>query len=200
MNVEVPSIADVNVPVGLGLNVRDALNVEVPSIADVDVPAVGLALNARTSGEDVCGKVSATLESVKKHTAVINATISSVKDISHTSEVSVTIKGEVVAIVQIVADLCAELSVVLGESTELVGEVKDELVSLVLSLLFEILFTLHGVVVTLKICKCSPQDMYALHPTNFAQPSSSSSDRLLLLCSQLFLTCSLSLTLSLLTF
>jgi hypothetical protein len=56
--------------------------------------------------------------------------------------------------VQIVADLCAELSVILGESTEIVGEVKDELVSLVLSLVFEILFTLNGVVAALKICKC----------------------------------------------
>lgn len=136
-----------------------ALDVAVPAVADVQVktPIVSGLISRTDAVDDVCSKLVATVAEVKKHTSVINATISGVDHLHITKELTVTIKGEVTAIVQILVDLSGELSVILGETTELVGDVKTKVVGLVVELIMEILFTLNGVVTTLKICKYSPQ-------------------------------------------
>lgn len=113
---------------------------------------VGIELEARTQ-KVVCSKMTTVLVEVKKHTAKINATVESVDwNISRKDKSAkiILIKGEVSIIVGLINSLAGE---VLGLVGETLGKVEqEELVKLVLELIFEIVFTLKRCISVLRIC------------------------------------------------
>lgn len=132
------------------------LTQELPAIKDINLeqPSVDTILNRRTD-DVVCQKLSTTLVEVKKHTTIINSTISSVDGTTDKSEIISTVKHECTIIIQLVTSLVGDITVLLTDITTITGDVKDEVVGLVLELLLEILMTLNGVITHLKISEFS---------------------------------------------
>lgn len=178
-----------------------APTVAVGDLATIDINAVKLPsvelLNSR-SDNVVCNKLQTTLVEVKKHTSIINATVSGVGQVTEKSKIIVAVKGEVTIIVQLLTTLVGDITVLLSDVTSITGSVKNDVISAVVELLLEILFTLNNVIVQLKISKLLFELISRIH-INPKQPSSSSSVLSSLLCLLLSLTCLLCSTSSLLT-
>ena len=126
----------------------------VPTLPiNVKEPGLELELNSR-SDSVVCSKVQTTLVEVKKHTSKINSTVETVDiTISKEDRISVIelVKSEVTIIVGLISTLAGEVLELVGVTLEKVEQ--EELVQLVLELVFEIVFTLKNVISILRICR-----------------------------------------------
>lgn len=129
---------------------------DVVPAPDVSVPKpldVADTLDRRTDSV-VCSKMKTTIVEVKKHTSKINSTMEGVTySVSEADKTGIIklVKSEVTIVIQLVATLVGEVVELLGSTVEAVE--KEELVALVLELVFEILYTLKHVIETLKISK-----------------------------------------------
>lgn len=107
-----------------------------------------------SSDSVVCSKLKTVIVEVKKHTSTINATIVSIDmNISKADKTSIIklVQSEVTIIVGLIGTLTGEILGLVGETLEKVEQ--EKLLSLVLELIFEIVFTLKNVIAVLKICK-----------------------------------------------
>lgn len=149
VEVEVPKVPDVavNVP-------------EVPKLPALPTlpktPATEI-LDRR--GKVVYTKVQETVVIVKKHCGAINSTVDGVAggQVAEKKEAIIKlVKTEVTTIVSLVNKLVGEVIELLGESVEIVGEEKQEIISLVLELVFDIIYALKNVIKVLGISKFPP--------------------------------------------
>jgi hypothetical protein len=174
----------------------------LPLVSDVTTtvaPGVEVELNRRTDSV-ICEKLKATLVEVKEHTAIINSTISGVTATTDKSKIIISVKSEVTLIVQLLATVVGEVTVLLTDVTTITGSLKNDIISVVVALLVEILMTLNGVITALKISE-STFLFFSITETHtdLSQLSSSSSDPSSSLCSPSLSTSSPSLTSSSLT-
>ncbi|KAJ4368221.1 hypothetical protein N0V83_006577 [Neocucurbitaria cava] len=126
----------------------------VPTLPiDVKQPGVEVEVELNSRADSVvCSKLKTTLVEVKKHTSKINSTVETVgKTISEEDKVGIItlVKSEVTIIVGLISTLAGEVVELVGETLEKVEQ--EELVQLVLELVFEIIFTLKNVITVLKI-------------------------------------------------
>ncbi|EFQ33967.1 hypothetical protein CGRA01v4_12453 [Colletotrichum graminicola] len=99
-------------------------------------------------------KVQYTYIEVRKHCGAINETVDNTPPgqvQQKKADIIKLVKSEVAIIVSLINTLITDVVELLGESTEIVGDEKDQIISSVLQLVFEILCTLQKVIKVLGI-------------------------------------------------
>ncbi|KAL0942875.1 uncharacterized protein CTRU02_200761 [Colletotrichum truncatum] len=125
---------------------------EVSIVKARDVPAVELNVVEARTAQIVCGKLQTSLIDVRKHTSAINATVTGVCRscvAQQKANIIKSVKGEVTLIVGVIHSLTGEVCGLLSGSVEILAEEKQQIISLVFELIFELLCTLKRVLALL---------------------------------------------------
>ncbi|KAK2037368.1 hypothetical protein LZ31DRAFT_612096 [Colletotrichum somersetense] len=138
-----------------------ALNAEVPATPDVPVlsglpvpPVSDVVDKVNKRAQIVHTKVQYTYVEVRKHCSAINSTVDNTTGgqvQQKKADIINVVQSEVTIIISLINTLVTEVVDLLGETTEIVGDEKDQIISSVLELVFEILYTLKNVIKVLGI-------------------------------------------------
>ncbi|KAK1969324.1 hypothetical protein LY78DRAFT_735996 [Colletotrichum sublineola] len=133
-------------------------NVEVPATNNVPVlselPVSDVVSNVNKRAQIVHTKVQTTYVEVVKHCDAINKTVDGTtggQTSQQKADIIKVVKSEVTIIISLINSLITEVGELLGETTEIVGDEKDQIISVVLQLVFEIIYCLQKVIKVLGI-------------------------------------------------
>ncbi|KAK2001938.1 hypothetical protein LX36DRAFT_667609 [Colletotrichum falcatum] len=136
-------------PASTGL---ESLPIKTPGVPVNELPGSGDLTKVDKRAMIVHSKVQYTIVEVKKHCGAINSTVDNTGgQVQNKADVIKLVKSEVTLIIGLVNTLVGEVCELLGDATQIVGEEKDQIISSVLELIFEMLCTLQHVIKVLGI-------------------------------------------------